>query len=77
MLMVRARNLGIDKGSAISSPSLSAAIITISLAYPGHALTSLNCFRKLENFMQVPHRIMLSSKPTSSISSIIQSASFY
>lgn len=38
MLMVRARNLGIDKGSAISSPSLSAAIITISLAYPGRAI---------------------------------------
>ena len=77
MLMVRARDLEIDKDSGVSSPSLGCCHCYISLAYLGHALTSLNCFHKLRNFMQVPHTVKLSSKPMSSISSIIQSAWFW
>jgi len=77
MLMVRARDLEIDKDSGVSSPSLGCCHCCISLAYLGHALTSLNCFHKLRNFMQVPHTVKLSSKPMSSISSIIQSAWFW
>ena len=74
--MVRARDLEIDKDSGVSSPSLAAVIVTISLARTGHALTPLNCFHKLKNFMQVQHTVKLSSKPMSSISSIIRSAWF-
>lgn len=40
------RNLGVGKGSGISF-LLPAAIITISLAHLGQALTFLNCFHKL------------------------------
>lgn len=56
--MSRTRNLGIDRGSGISSPLFSAAIIAISLAYSGHALTSLNCFHKLnrELYASSTHR---------------------
>lgn len=41
------RNLGRDKGSGISFPSVSAATIPISLAYPGQGLTFLKRFLKL------------------------------
>lgn len=75
-LMVKSRNWGIGKCSGISSPSLSAAIITIALAYSAQALMFLNCFHTLNRELGASCHT-LPCFPQSPWIPSIQSARFY